>query len=46
MKRHLADTKFRVLHLRPLGQPSNIYLQHQVSETPREMERADEDQRH
>lgn len=39
--RLITDTKFRVSHLRPLGQPSNIYLQHQVSETPRKKERTD-----
>ena len=32
-----------VSHLRPLGQPSNIYLQHQVSDIPRKKERTDEE---
>ena len=39
--RLITDTKFRVSHLRPLGQPSNIYLQHQVSDIPRKKERTD-----
>ena len=41
--RLITDTKFRVSHLRPLGQPSNIYFQHQVSDIRRKKERTDEE---